>query len=190
MKLILKLLAPYFAVIVFWNVFQNAWLSIIAYHAQILFWSHKDLKKEPLVLDRLSFLIVAPSIFSGLTVYFLLPYIAKTDIDIWLSLYKLDGVAFLIMIPYFGILHPFLEQKYWRRLREDTKIAHIAFSGYHALVLSTFLKIEWVFICLGVLLSVSVFWKFVTSKQSSCSACVFSHIFADLGMIVAAYLSI
>jgi hypothetical protein len=52
MKLTAKLLAPYFAVGVFWCVFSNAWLAMLAYHAQILFWSRTHLK-TPFGCDRL-----------------------------------------------------------------------------------------------------------------------------------------
>ena len=35
MKLVLKMLAPYLAVGIFWCGLSNAWLAILAYHAQI-----------------------------------------------------------------------------------------------------------------------------------------------------------
>jgi hypothetical protein len=43
--LTLKLLAPCFAVLVFWCWLGNAWLAILAYHAQILLWSRGSLPK-------------------------------------------------------------------------------------------------------------------------------------------------
>jgi tetrahydromethanopterin S-methyltransferase subunit C len=186
--LILKVLAPYFAVGVFWALFQNAWLSIIAYHAQIVLWNFKRIKTEKFLLNKLSVGLVILSAFAGVFIYFMLPHITNKSLNDWFLEYKISNRSIYFLIPYFGIVHPFLEQKHWKGIRDTTLFSHIAFAGYHAVVLVTLLKVEWVLVSLGVLLSISFFWKFVNDKNGSDSATILSHIFADFGIILAAFL--
>ena len=56
----LRLAAPYLAVLVFWCLFRNAWLAILAHHAQIL-WGWRGTRPR-FVAPRLTpatFLILA-----------------------------------------------------------------------------------------------------------------------------------
>jgi hypothetical protein len=188
MTLILKILAPYFAVGVFWALFQNAWLAIISYHAQIVIWNHKNIKADRFVINKLSVGLVILSALTGVFLYFMFTYITDKDISGWFLKYKISNFSIYFLIPYFGIVHPFLEQKHWKEIRETTVFAHIAFAGYHAVVLVTLLKIEWVFVSLGVLLSISLLWKIVYDNNNSDSANILSHILADSGIILAAFL--
>ena len=98
MNSILKLLAPYFAITIFWTVFQNAWLSIIAYHIQILFWNYKDLRIDRLVIERYSLLLLLSSSFTGLLVYFILPHIAKVNIEDWFTIYQIINECVLCCV--------------------------------------------------------------------------------------------
>lgn len=125
MKLILKLLVPWLAVGICWCVLKNGWLAILTYHAQVLFWNRESLaqgwnaicERVPSVpgghtppFNRRWLFAALPTLLTGPLVCFLLPYITSTDLDVWLAEYKLTGVSLLLMIPYFGIVHPMLEQ--------------------------------------------------------------------------------
>ena len=83
------------------------------------------------------------------------------------------------MIPYFGLVHPLLEQMHWRPLRESTAWSHPIFAGYHMLVLSSLLSWPWLLLCFVVLLTGSLFWRQVVRATSSLTVPVLSHVIAD-----------
>ena len=189
-ELTLRMAAPYLAVIVFWLIFHNAWMAILGYHAQILFWSRGSLpdlgkpKRTPIAL------LVLPSVLAGPVVFFLLPYVTHTDLAGWLTDNQLSGAAFLLMVFYFGLIHPILEQAHWAPLRESTPIAHFAFAGYHMLVLYSLLALPWLALCFIVLVAVSWLWQKLAEESGTLLLPIASHIAGDLSIVIAAWLSI
>lgn len=188
MRIGLRLLAPYFAVAVFWCILSNAWLAILAYHAQILFWSRHaacDMRRPA----RVRLLLPAlPAALAGPLVYFLLPYMTHTDLSTWLASHGLSRLSLAVMIPYFGVVHPHLEQLHWAPLRESTPAAHIMFAGYHMLVLYSLVAIPWLVLLFTVLMATSFMWQRVTRRSDGLAAPVASQVLADLGIIIAAWL--
>ncbi len=188
-KLILKLGAPYFAVGIFWCLFSNAWLAILAYHAQILFWSYGSITKTRGPLCTRMMLLALPAALAGPLLFLLLPYMAQEDLSLWLANHHLSRGALLVLIPYFGLLHPYLEQRHWATLRDHGPISHLLFAGYHMVVLCTLLTGPWLLVCFCVLASVSLVWQQVTRQTNSLAIPVASHMLADLGVAVVAYLA-
>lgn len=186
----LKLLAPYLAVIIFWLGFQNACLSILVYHAQILFWSKDHFKLLFKGFSKQGFVCFAlPCLATGLITYFLLPFMyPEAALAPWLSSYKLEGLALLLMIPYFGFFHPPLEQMHWVELREKHGLlAHLCFAGYHAIVLFSLVNAIWLALVVTVLFSVSMQWAWMHNRYQGLAIPALTHIFADAGIIVAAF---
>jgi hypothetical protein len=187
MKLTLRLLAPYLAVVVFWNILGNAWLAILAYHLQILFWSgdvissirRSDLRRIP----RAALLPV----LAGPLLYILMPHITHADLTAWLADHHLSRLSLALMIPYFGLVHPFLEQCHWRKLREQTHLAHPLFAGYHILVLYSLLTVPWLVVCFVVLMIASLMWRLMTEPSHNLTGPIASHVLADLGIVIAAW---
>ncbi len=182
----LRLLAPYFAVGIFWVGFSHGWLAILVYHVQILFWHRfgrwiRVRKQE----NRIAQCATVACVLAGPVVYYLLPHIALVDLAQWLAYYRLDGAAFFLMIPYFGIVHPVLEQLHWHRLRSETGWAHIAFAGYHVVVLSRLLPVAWLVLVCLVLIAVSWLWKRTGSSVRGRWVCACSHMVADVGVMLA-----
>ena len=91
------------------------------------------------------------------------------------------------MIPYFGLVHPILEQVHWHALRELTPWSHPVFAGYHMIVLSSLLTLPWLVLAFGVLVGVSFAWTKMFRKRGNLTGSTFSHVLADLGVVVAAW---
>jgi len=187
MKLLLKLLAPYLAVGIFWCVLRNGWLAILAYHVQVLFWNRGSLRGLHGPNCKRILLAAVPTAIAGPLLYFLLPYMTHTDLTAWLESYKLTGLSLALMIPYFGIIHPFLEQLHWAQLREQSPISHLVFAGYHMMVLYSLIKTPWLIMCFITLATASIVWQQLTRQSESLTVATLSHILADFGIIIAAY---
>ena len=188
MKLLLKLLVPYFTVGIFWCIVQNGWLAILAYHALVLLWDRDAWKNLRGSKPRQMLWLALPTVLVGPLLYFVLPVVSHTDLGTWLAEYKLTGWSLLLMIPYFGIIHPVMEQLHWAPLREKTPAAHILFAGYHMLVLVSLLKMPWLIACFVTLTITSIVWQHLTRKSDSLTPAILSHILADLGIILTATL--
>ncbi|MDM3870202.1 hypothetical protein QSV34_02405 [Porticoccus sp. W117] len=186
--LILKMLAPWVAVILFWCVFKNAWLALLAYHLQIVLWNHLHFRQVFFGFSVKSFVLFSlPAILAGPAMYFLLPAITEINVAQWLADYGLTGWGLLLMVPYFGLIHPLLEQVHWAPLREKTPLAHVVFAGYHVLVLSTLLPISWLVIGFVFLAFVSVCWQRMADSRGGLAIPCCSHMLADSGIVMAAY---
>jgi hypothetical protein len=188
--LVLKLLAPYVAVIVFWTWLGSAWLAILAYHAQILLWSRGALPKLGAPGGgRLAWFLV-PSAMAGPALYFLLPYVTRADLAGWLRGHGLAGWSLIAMVAYFGLVHPLLEQMHWSPLRQATPFAHLLFAGYHMLVLYSLLSVPWLAVSFAVLASASVVWREMERRGGGLTLPIASHVLADLGLVIAAWLRV
>lgn len=188
--LALRLAAPYFAVGVGWCLCHSAWLTILAYHAQILAWWWPARPRPGRPRRTAALLFALPAALAGPVLYLLLPHIARTDVAGWLARHDLTGGALRLMIPYFGLVHPVLEQLHWAPLRERTPAAHAAFAGYHLLVLGSLLAAPWLMVCFAVLLGASVGWGRLWRTSGSAWPAIASHAAADLGVALAAWASV
>ena len=188
MSLLPKLLAPYLAVGVFWCGFQNAWLAILAYHVQILFWLRPSPSPKLRSSQARAFLFALPMALVGPTLYFLLPRMTDVDMFAWLASRRMSRASFLLMTPYFGLLHPLLEQAHWGPLRRRTPLAHPIFAGYHMLVLGSLLGVAWLVLCFAVLTSASLFWHRMDVRTKSLGVSIASHVMADMGVVAAVWL--
>ena len=116
MSLILRISAPYLAVLVFWVWLENGWLAILAYHIQILFWESRSESLRFFAPIKFSWKFLIPSFFTGLIAYFFLPFIVEMPLKDWFSNHEISKASLAWLIPYFGILHPVLEQRHWQRI--------------------------------------------------------------------------
>jgi hypothetical protein len=187
LRLTLKLLAPYIAVGFFWCFLSNAWLAILAYHVQIVLWSWSSLPQARRTVRARDLFLAVPAILTGPLLYVLLPFITRVELSAWLSNHHLAGISLLVMIPYFGLVHPFLEQAHWGLLRERTPLAHPLFAGYHVMVLSSLLPVPWLVLCFAVLVTASCLWQRVFQRTGTLAVPVVSHMMADLGVVLAAW---
>ena len=216
---ILRLLAPYAAVLVFWCWLGNAWASILAYHALVLVLSRRHLRRVASGWTHRWLLpMTLPCIVVGPLMYVLLPSMSRLPIGLWLEAHALSGLGRVLMIPYFGVVHPILEQAHWSSLRTRIAaggvapgtgtvvpasgavaprlgaraagmVAHVAFAGYHLLVLASLMRAPWLWLSFGVLVLASVVWRRLEQAADGGLAMpVLSHILVDSGLVLAAVL--
>jgi hypothetical protein len=186
-------LVPWVAVLVFWTVLHSAWATILAYHVMMLAFSRRELARAFRGWNRRVFLVsAAPCLLAGPVTWLLLPSITLTPVGGWLAAFGLTGASLLVMIPYYGLIHPFVEQAHWSRLRSDPRlglVSSLLFAGYHGLVLSTLMKPFWVGLCVAVLIVTSISWRRIEERcGGGLLVPALTQVLADAGMIVAAVL--
>jgi len=160
-------------------------LAILGYHIQILLWML--ISRDDYQLGRVtkSFRLVLPALAAGVAAYFLLPYLIKISLEDWLIQFGLGNRSFYLMVGYFGLIHPFLEQRHWRPLCEKSFLGHVLFAGYHVLVLVSLMPWYWVISGFLVLFMTSLYWSWLYRREENGLAGTLSHLFADFGMILA-----
>ena len=186
------LLAPWIAVGVFWLWLRSAWATILVYHALILLLPGRRLRDVARGWStRLALASSVPCLLAGPLTWLLLPSMVRTPAGEWLASYGLSGWALLLIVPYYGLVHPVLEQAHWGPLRARHGLslpASALFAGYHGLVLSTLMKPVWIAACLAVLFASSLAWTAIQRRTGGLAVPAISHAAADLGMMVAAVL--
>jgi len=186
LELTLRLAAPYLSAAVFWLAFENAWLTILSYHAQILWWLRGTRPKPVRLRPTRSWYLAVPSALAGPALLVLLPHMARTAPGLWLERYHLTGWSLVFMVFYFGLIHPALEQMHWRPLRERTALAHPLFAGYHLLVLYSLVYALWLGACFVVLWLASWTWMRMMRESGSLVPGVVSQTAADFGIALVA----
>lgn len=184
----LRFAAPYVSVLIFWVGLESAWLAMLGYHAQVAFWlSRMPPSRSELRVSR-TLALALPSLLAGPVVFLLLPRIASTGVGGWLGRFGLSGASLVVMVVYFALVHPPLEQVYWSRLRETTPLSHVLFAGYHMIVLASLLPMPWLAACFAVLVGASLMWQHLQSMSGGLLAPIASHALSDAGIVLAAFL--
>ena len=189
---VIAALIPYPAVIIGMYILHSAWLSIILYHLGILlFLRHNkiSLKLPQTPKAYLGSLLLFPAIA---VTYFMLPIITRQNVDlnIWLVKYGLDGVLWILFIPYFSIVHPILEEVHWQKnitTKNNLSVNHFIFAGYHILVLFTLIKPTWLILVFTILSLFSYLMK-LTNQRLSLTVNVVIHGALDFAVVAAAHL--
>ncbi|MDF7798111.1 hypothetical protein P4C99_01455 [Pontiellaceae bacterium B1224] len=195
MKL-LAALVPYIAVLLGMTLLRSAWITILLYHAGILLFLFLRLPSNlwKTVWGGMRTPLLIPSVIicamAAPVVYFMWPIFQSpyTRLTVWLSFYGLTGLAWLLMIPYFSIIHPVLEEIHWRGIAPDHFVPlcwqDFMFAGYHVLVLHELIFRPWLLLIFGVLVASSVFWRWTADKFGGYGLPVLTHAAADAGVMI------
>lgn len=185
-------LAPWISVLAFWTVLHSAWMTILAYHAMMLLLSWRSIPGVFRGWNGGRFLLAAPlCAAAGPVTWLLLPHIVSTPVETWLPQYGLKGMTLFLMVPYYGLVHPVIEQAHWSRLwgrRRPGPLAVLPFAGYHGLVLSTIMKPFWVAVCVAVLILTGLSWRWMEKRTGGRLLPAATQALADSGIILAAVL--
>ena len=179
-------------------VFKNAVLALLLYHVLIVATLGFSLKvstcrgiwKGWSTPYGLSLIIVASSV--GLLLYVLQPVILKDGLDFRQALLGL-GLGDHNWLPfalYFSIVHPVLEEMFWRvclGLEQPVPLADdICFALYHVFVLSFFVRAYWLAIIFCMLVATSYVLKAVYKRCNGLLVPALSHATADVSIAIAA----
>jgi len=193
----LPFLIPYFAVFMGLYILKNAWIAILLYHSLILAYliitGHlADFRKIFIGRNNRLFLISCAISVIGGPALFLLWNFMKLDtssLSSNLAEFQLKGLSWILFMPYFCLLHPILEEVFWRSKPDsESKPGYykdILFGGYHVLVLVFFIKVEWVAISFFILAFVSWMWRSISRKTNGLLIAFLSHILANSSIIIA-----
>lgn len=195
MKLIAALV-PYLAVLLGMNVLNSAWTAILLYHAGILIFL--AIRKPSNLWKTLWGGLKTPFLFPAIgtcalaapVVYFLWPWFAASEsiLQEWLPKYGLIGWKWLLLIPYFSIVHPVLEEIHWRGIAPETVRGFcwqdFLFAGYHVLVLHELVFWPWLILIFAVLSGSSFFWRWAADRFGGYGLPVLTHAAADAGVLI------
>lgn len=189
-------LVPYMAVLVGMYWLHSAWAAILLYHAGILVFLFAFKRKEiwKTVWSGMKTPLLIPAVFTcamaAPVVYFLWPWLSVSDsiLSEWMIKFGLTGLSWLVLIPYFSLIHPILEEIHWRGIAPEPfkwlAWQDLLFAGYHVLVLYQLLYWPWLFMVFGVLTASSIFWRWASNKFSGYGLTILTHAAADAGVIV------
>ncbi len=191
---------PYVAVLIGMYVLHSAWIAILLYHAGIA--AFLFLRKPAGLWIRMRTGFKTPLLMPGLligalaapVVYFLWPWFSVSDniLPQWMAYYGLSGWAWLLLIPYFSMIHPILEEALWREIapkrftwfcRQD-----LLFAGYHVLVLLQLMKTPWLVLVFPILAGSSIWWRWSVARCGGYGVSLLTHATADAGVVIAVLL--
>lgn len=193
----IALIIPYVAILVGLHLAKSAYLAIFLYHIGIglyLLW------RRPANLGR-QFLrgwnlpvglpLALLSAGSGPLLILLWPVIAHEPDSLALTLaaWGLHGVHLWIFFGYFVIVNPVLEEAFWRSAHGSRNrfpaLTDLAFAGYHALVLSSFLRNVWTLIATAILVFIAWIWRRTALQNGGLAIPTSAHILAGLSIMAA-----
>ncbi|MDF7806555.1 hypothetical protein P4E94_03830 [Pontiellaceae bacterium B12219] len=195
MKL-LAALVPYLAVLPGMQLLHSAWITILLYHAGILLFlvlrrpsnGWKTVWggwRTPLLIPAVIVCAMAAPV-----IYFMWPLFQASEgiLPEWLAFYGLSGLAWLLLIPYFSLVHPVLEEIHWRGIAPEQVKGFcwqdFMFAGYHILVLHELVFWPWLIMIFGILAGSSFFWRWTTERFGGCGLPVLTHAAADAGVVI------
>jgi len=195
----LFLLLPYITIITGLYVLHNIWIAMLSYHLSILLiaiFTKKLPKFKKLVKGwslPLTIIFTLGCAVNGFLIYYLWPYISGCcDLAVKLAELGLNDSNWLLLIMYYSIITPWLEEFFWRDLLASKSklpdISDVLFAGYHLFVLALFIKAFFLPIVFITLLSAAWFWRFISRKLDGLLIPVISHTAADISTILAVYL--
>jgi hypothetical protein len=189
---------PYLAVFFGMITLHNAWGALVGFHLALL----------PLLVTRrqeiftrflttVSIRILLPvaiaGLFAGLGLWLTWPVAGiPADFPARVSALGLSGFIWLLFIAYFALVNPWLEEAYWREVLTKSSsypaLVDFLFAGYHLIILSLFVSPVWMLFALIILAAAGWFWRQVSRYTGSLLPATFSHMLADLSILLVLYL--
>jgi hypothetical protein len=184
---------PYLAVAIGMYIFKNAWLTILLYHSGMVLFIAAD-SQRPAFRSILKgwnttwAWIIPASAAGGVAIYFLWPEMHKLpDLSGLLSSYGLTGWKWTLFLGYYSIIHPPLEQFFWRGYlgnpSRNLRVEDIAFGFYHFFTMICFVDGFWALLSCLILIGSAWMWRQMVQKTGGLLIPALSHLIADASII-------
>jgi hypothetical protein len=188
---------PYLAVWAGMVLLRNAWGALIGFHLALLPALFLRKQRAPRffspVSSRLALAVGLTGLLGGLTLWAAWPWLGlepryQGDVR---SL-GLVSATWLPFIAYFTLVNPFLEEWYWREAFGSESrwpvLSDFLYAGFHLIILALFVGPFWMFVAFVGLSAAGWFWRQVLRQSRSLFPAVFSHMLADLSILLVLYL--
>lgn len=189
-------LIPYAAVLVGMYGFGSAWVAIIAYHigmvATMLLIPRREPVNPPLKVHPLFYTSIPIYASGGLILYLAWPYVIQQNPTYCkLCAYGINYHIWPYFAVYFCLVNATIEELFWRWYHSDDRpgltLNDFLFGGYHMLVIAAFTSLIWTIPVLAVTVFAGWLWRTLRRYSAGMGLPVFTHIVADLGIIVAVH---
>ncbi len=187
---------------------HSAWAAILAYHFGIVSFAlildgrrlgdPPDDSEGVSAQGRLALRWILPltilCALSGVAFYLLWSWMVRpgTSLSLWLAHRGMEGWSWWLFVPYYGLLHPVLEEWHWSRIGAGVSsrigVLDAIFAGYHLLVLATLVRWPWLVLIFVILLCSSAFWRDMYGARRTRFVPLLTHGVADLSIVIAASL--
>lgn len=173
---------------------------MVSYHTAILLIAvfGKNLHRFKKLVQGWSFshsvFITIGCAVNGVLVYYLWPFIspAGSDLSFKLAELGLNDSNWILLILYYSLITPWLEEFYWRDLLPSNLkhpiLSDLFFAGYHFFVLLLFIKPVFALVAFITLFWGANYWRKLSTKLDGLLVPLISHIAADVSTIIAVYL--
>lgn len=195
----LSSLIPYATVLIGIYLLRNVWIAILGYHmgvAIFLLFSRDRRSGEPRPADKSSLLTafnIAVGLCTGILLYALWPLLGISA-NFGARLNVLGLTSWLAFGIYYCVVNPIVEELFWRKsLETDSRFPawnDFMFAGYHMLVLALFIRWEWLIASYILLVFASWMWGQSSRLKHGFSIIIASHLLADIGIIIVAYMHV
>ncbi len=196
---LLAALIPYVAVLIGMHGFHSAWLAIILYHLGIVATLvRRSAGSFHRVFSGYRLAVLLPGVLvcalAAPVVYFIWPWLEASDgiLRPWLERFGLVGWKWWLLVPYFSMVHPVLEELHWRGIapRPFRRFCwqDLLFAGYHVQVLFQLVRWPWLVVVFAVLAASSVFWRWSAARFDGYGVAIATHAVADAAIMVAVVL--
>lgn len=189
-------LIPYAAVLIGMYGLGSALVAIMAYHAgmvgAMLLCSRRETVEPPLKVHPLFYTAIPVYASGGLILFLAWPYvIPQQPTYCKLSAYGINYHIWPLFAVYFCLVNATVEELFWRWYHRDDSPGLIMndflFGGYHMLVIAAFTSVIWTIPVLAVTVFAGWLWRLLRRYSAGMGLPIFTHIVADLGIIVAVH---
>jgi membrane protease YdiL (CAAX protease family) len=203
--IIFAALMPTVAVSVGMHLLHNGWAALLLYHTGILALIARDSQLGPMLRHARSGFRMLPCLaltclcmLSGVLIFCLWPwlYFRTMPFDELLAEYGLSSISRVIFVLYFSLIHPVIEESYWRGwfvnrgAALSPAIQDIAFAAFHASILVLFIAPGWTLVAFTVLALIARTWRCVAQRYNGLAIPIVSHAVADFTIVVAGCLMV
>ena len=189
-------LLPYIAVLLGLFLLSSGWAALLLYQVGmvgcLLAWS-PPLRRGTGAGRRAPGVVLAGVLAGGLPVLVLwVPLGLDRVAAVRLTALGLSGISLLACFGSLVLVHPVLEELFWRGAlgsrRPGPAAEDVLFAGYHALVLMIFLPWPWVAASTAAIAVTGWWWRRLAAASGGLLLPVISHVAADLGILGAVLL--